>query len=51
MPLQGYRQPESPGDLLPDLPTQPVSVHEILSDAPASWWEEQKGAPEVDWGP
>ena len=52
MPLERYLQPEPPADALPDLPTQPVSVHEILSGDPASWWEEQEGAaPEFDWGP
>jgi hypothetical protein len=52
MPLERYLQPEPPVDALPDLPTEPVSVHEILSGDPASWWEEQEGvAPEFDWGP
>jgi hypothetical protein len=52
MPLEHYRQSELPADFVPDLPTQPVSVHEILSADPASWWEEQGGvAPEFDWGP
>ena len=52
MPLERYRRPEPAADVLPDLPTQPVSVHEILSGDPASWWEEQEGAaPQFDWGP
>ena len=50
MPLERYRQLEQSIEL-PDLPTQPVSVHEILSSDPAQWWEEQEGlVPQFDWG-
>ena len=52
MPLERYRQPEPAATSLPELPSQPVSVQEILSVDPASWWEEQEGAaPQFDWGP
>ena len=52
MPLERYRRTGPPADVLPDLPTEPLSVHETLSSDPASWWEEQEGAaPEFTWGP
>jgi hypothetical protein len=44
MPIAQYRHTATPISLLPDQPTQPISVHEILNNDPASWWEEQEGA-------
>jgi hypothetical protein len=48
MPIEQYRRP--PTRSVPDEPTQPVSVHEILEHDPASWWEEQGAAePTFNW--
>jgi hypothetical protein len=50
MPIADYRHTATPISLMPDQPTQPVSVHEILNHDPASWWEEQEGTePKFNW--
>ena len=50
MPIEHYRQASRPTPSAPDQPTQPVSMHEILKNDPASWWEEQEGTePTFSW--
>jgi hypothetical protein len=57
MPLDRYRQearvdpPLVAADADGDLPTQPVSVHQVLESDPKSWWDAQEGAPPTfNWG-
>jgi hypothetical protein len=58
LPIATYRQEESlaeePAVADDDSPTQPVSVQHVRAHAighdPASWWEEQAGAPTSSTG-